>query len=408
MRNSLSISRRRCVRLAASMALAASPIFVAASAAAAENGALSPTLQSALQRDMGLSPEQVSRYREVERQMPSIERDARAAFGAAFGGIWMERNADGDYEPVIAVAGSPADAAASGLGAQVRQVDFSLAQLETARSQLDDQVRGFRGPARVDATDLRIHSWYVDPKRNRVIVSVDPGATAAAVDFIAAGKADAKLVRVVEEASRPVPTFDIRGGDRYVIGGAFNCSIGFAVTLGANNGFVTAGHCGAVNATVTTASGQSMGYFYDSVFPGSDLAVVHNTNTQGIPRPWVNAYSFGGNLTVLGSTPAAIGAVVCRSGYRTGARCGVLNATQVTVNYPQGPVSGLSMSSACVGRGDSGGSFVTPEGQAQGVTSGGNIPTGDDNCAEPAPVTFFQPLLPILARYPGLTLVTGP
>lgn len=408
MRNSLSISRRRCFRLAASVALAASPIFVAASAAAAENGALSPTMRSALQRDMGLSPEQVSRYRDVERRMPSIERDARAAFGAAFGGIWMERNADGDYEPVIAVAGSPADASARGLGAQVRHVDFSLAQLETARSQLDDQVRGFRGPAKVDATDLRIHSWYVDPKRNRVIVSVDTGATAAAVDFVAAGKADAKLVHVVEEASRPVPTFDIRGGDRYVIGGAFNCSIGFAVTLGANNGFVTAGHCGAVNATVTTASGQSMGYFYDSVFPGSDLAVVHNTNTQGIPRPWVNAYSFGGNLTVLGSTPAAIGAVVCRSGYRTGARCGVLNATQVTVNYPQGPVSGLSMSSACVGRGDSGGSFVTPEGQAQGVTSGGSIPTGDDNCAEPAPVTFFQPLLPILARYPGLTLVTGP
>lgn len=134
---------------------------------------------------------------------------------------------------------------------------------------------------------------------------------------------------------------------------------------------------------------------------------MHNTTTQGIPQPWVNAYSFGGNLTVLGSTPAAVGAGVCRSGFRTGARCGVLNATGVTVNYSAGAVTGVSMTSACVGRGDSGGSFVTPDGQAQGVNSGGIIPGGDDNCAEPAPVSFFQPLLPILQRYPGLTLVTG-
>ncbi|HSX62104.1 MAG TPA: S1 family peptidase [Tahibacter sp.] len=407
MRNSLSIYRCRRSGLAGSVVLAASQIFVAASVAAAENGGLSPALQDALQRDMGLSPEQIAQYRDVERRMPSIERDARAAFGAAFGGIWMERDTRGQYQAVIAVAGVGADAAARSLGAQVRRVDFSLAQLETARSHLDDPVRGFSGPAKADGADPRIHSWYVDPKRNSVIVNVDPGATAVAVDFIAASKADAKLVRVVEEGSRPVPTFDIRGGDPYIIGGTSACSIGFSVTLGIHNGYVTAGHCGAVNATVTTASGASMGYFYDSVFPGSDLAVVHNTNSQGVPQPWVNAYSFGGNLIVRGSTPAAIGATVCRSGFRTGARCGVLNATQVTVNYAAGPVTGLSMTSACVGFGDSGGSFVTPDGQAQGVNSGGSIPNGVDNCAEPSPVSFFQPLLPILLRYPGLTLVTG-
>lgn len=407
MRNSLSICRRRYLGLAGTLALAAAPFFVATSAVAVEHGTISPALQDAVQRDLGLSPEQLSQYRDVERQMPAIERDARAAFGAAFGGIWMERNDRGQYEPVIALAAIDADAAARRLGAQVRRVDFSLMQLEAARQRLDDRVRGFSGPAGGNAADPRVHSWYVDPKRNSVIVNVDPGATGAAVDFIAASKADAKLVRVVEEAFRPVPTFDIRGGDAYVIGGTSACSIGFAVTLGIHNGFVTAGHCGAVNATVTTVSGQSMGYFFDSVFPGSDLAVVHNTNVQGIPRPWVNAYSFGGNLTVVGSTPAAVGAVVCRSGFRTGARCGVLNATGVTVNYSAGAVTGLSMTSACVGRGDSGGSFVTPDGQAQGVNSGGIIPSGDDNCAEPAPVSFFQPLLPILQRYPGLTLVTG-
>lgn len=64
---------------------------------------------------------------------------------------------------------------------------------------------------------------------------------------------------------------------------------------------------------------------------------------------------------------------------------------------------------ACIGGGDSGGSFVTPDGQAQGVASGGNVLSGSiDNCAANAPYSYFQKLGPILSAHPGLTLVTTP
>lgn len=47
------------------------------------------------------------------------------------------------------------------------------------------------------------------------------------------------------------------------------------------------------------------------------------------------------------------------------------------------------------------------------MTSGGRFYTGtNDNCATPLPAgsesSFYQPLQPILANYPGLTLVVSP
>jgi hypothetical protein len=82
-------------------------------------------------------------------------------------------------------------------------------------------------------------------------------------------------------------------------------------------------------------------------------------------------------------------------------------ANNVTVNYAAGAVPGLTSTSACVGFGDSGGAFITPAGQAQGVTSGGQfVPGTNDNCASNPPVSFHQPIAALLNRY-GLALFTG-
>jgi streptogrisin C len=63
-------------------------------------------------------------------------------------------------------------------------------------------------------------------------------------------------------------------------------------------------------------------------------------------------------------------------------------------------VFGLTRTTACAEPGDSGGSFVAANGQAQGVTSGGS-----GNCTFGG-VTFFQPLNPMLNSY-NLSLVTN-
>ncbi len=419
MRN-MKMSVRTAALAVSALALATSAMFVSPRANAATGPSdtdIPVEMRFALQRDLGIMPGQIPQYLRAEKRMPDTERKARSALGKHYAGSWLERNRQGVYVPVVAVASAGDAGKARALGVQIRVVAHSLAQLQATQARLDGVVGALRASGKARKLDPSIHSWHVDPISNRVVVATDRGARGAALDFIAASGADARTVRFVESDARPRPaqqaTFDIRGGDYYSMSNFRACSIGFAVTLGTANGFVTAGHCGPTNTTAANSAGQSLGYFFDSVFPGSDFAVVHNTNPLGIPRPWVNAYAYGGNLNVRGANPAALNAVVCRSGARTGAQCGTLLATGVTVNYSVGPVFNMSSSTACVGSGDSGGSFVTPEGQAQGVTSGGSFYSGsDDNCATPLPPgsvsSFYQPLQPILANYPGLTLVVAP
>ena len=102
-----------------------------------------------------------------------------------------------------------------------------------------------------------------------------------------------------------------------------------------------------------------------------------------------------------------MGASICRSGSTTGWRCGSVTRKNVSVNYGQGTVNGLTQSTACAGRGDSGGSWITGSGQAQGVTSGGQLPAGQNtNCSVASPVSYFQPINPLISRF-GLTLTLG-
>lgn len=117
----------------------------------------------------------------------------------------------------------------------------------------------------------------------------------------------------------------------------------------------------------------------------------------------------GGAVAVKGSTEAALGAAVCRSDRTTQYRCGTITAKNVSVNHGNDQiVNGLTQSNACVGGGDSGGSWITAAGQGQGVTSGGSVnEVTRENCSIPQKdrQTWLERLTPILTQY-GLRLVT--
>ncbi|GAA3458287.1 streptogrisin C [Saccharothrix longispora] len=197
-----------------------------------------------------------------------------------------------------------------------------------------------------------MHSWYVDPPTNSVVVNAR--TTEAARAF--AAKAGVTARAEVTEAPRPV--HDIRGGDQYVINGNTLCSVGFSVN---NGGFVTAGHCGGTGSP----------------------ALGFNNVGQG---------------TFAGSQEAGVGASVCRSGRTTGRRCGTIQAKNVTVNYSGRLVHGLTSTTACAQPGDSGGSYLAGN-QAQGVASG-----AAGTCANGG-TSLFQPVNEILNVY-GLQLTT--
>jgi len=394
-------ARRSPLRTALFSIMTAALAVVAPGSVIAGDG-FSPALKFAMQRDLGVFPGQIPQYLQTERLAATQEAAASRQFGARFAGGWIERTSDGAFRYVVATAGA-ARKAALAPQVEVREVRYSLQQLQAAMARLDD-VR----QRAVDARDALhgIHAWHVDPKTNSLVVAIAPDATKRAVDFVAASGADAGMVRFETMVGTPRITATIRGGIEYVINNAFLCSVGFSVTRGSTKGFVTAGHCGDPGDSVRIGS-QSVGSFQASRFPGSDRAWVRVGSSHTL-RPWVSDWS-GGNVVVRGRSEAALGAAVCRSGRTTGYRCGTITAKNVTVNYAEGTVFGLSQSSACVGGGDSGGSWITGPGQAQGVTSGGNLQPGTNhNCGLPASQrrTFFQRLNPILSAY-GLALVRG-
>lgn len=389
----------------AALALAASAIFAPHHAAAARgnsDGDASAAMRVALQRDLGLTTIEVPRYLDTERLAMRKQAEAQRMLGASYAGSWLERDATGTLQFVVATTQKTQATKARALGANTRVVQRSLAKLETVMSQLN---RGQAAPGKRSARggmDPAIHSWRIDLRSNTVVVVTDIGAQDKAVDFIAASGADVDAIRFETSKARPQPTYDIRGGDPYN-----GCSIGFSVRQGTDTGFATAGHCGGVNTPVSGQNGIAIGYVAGSQFPGADQAWVRNTNPGAwVIRPWVNTYN-GGNLNIIGNQEVPIGGTVCRSGATTGWRCGVITARNVTVNYGNGPTNGLVQANACVGFGDSGGSFVSANGEAQGVTSGGGIPGGsNNNCGfGTAAATYYQPIQPLLNAY-GLVLDT--
>jgi streptogrisin C len=255
---------------------------------------------------------------------------------------------------------------------------------------------------------------------NSVVVSHGVGGQKAAIDFVAASGADARTVRFLVE-EKPSLRATLKGGLGYLRnpgdGYLYACSIGFMVSKGTTQGYATAGHCGNNNETTYLEGsagtgpqwtlGPTLGSFQASNFPnpgqsGPDMAWVATAaghTAVGSVYGWTSS-----DVAVKGATRAAVGAAVCRSGRTSKWRCGSIEAWGQTVNYSSGEtVQNLTRTSACSEGGDSGGSFITGAGQAQGVLSGGS---GSCKGGGRRSKSYFQPIDTLLSTY-GLTLKTS-
>ncbi|WP_307722910.1 S1 family peptidase [Gandjariella thermophila] len=358
----------------------------AMSVTSAEDPQVSPEILAAMQRDLGLTPRQATARLLAEAHAGTVERQLQASLGEAFGGAWFDAAAN---RLVVGVTDAGRAEAVRAAGADARVVTFTERQLDAAKAALDAM------PA-----PRTVNGWYVDPQSNSVVVEVNgDGADPATRAFLSGARAQGGMVRVVTESAAPRLLYNVRGGDAWY-GSNFRCSVGFnAVDSGGGKHFVTAGHC--------TASGGSA-YGYNQVYlgringshfgSGGDYGKVDVTSSSWSLVGTVNRYD-GTSVAVRGSTAAAVGSSVCRSGSTTGWHCGTIQAKNQTVNYAEGTVTGLTRTNVCAEPGDSGGSWISGN-QAQGVTSGGS---GDCTWGG---TTYFSPVNPALSAY-GLRLVTG-
>lgn len=332
-----------------------------------------PGLVAAMERDLGLSAAEAVDRLAVQETLADTQHSLEKSLGASYGGAWVE-GADALH---VAVTDAAEAADVRAAGATPVTVDNSLKALDAWTADL----RGV-----LSASDVT--SYHVDVETNEIVIDVVEGATADVEAAVAAAGVPASAVSLTGAAERPRTFADVIGGEAYFIDGSARCSVGFAVT----GGFVSAGHCGSVGSTASEPSGT----FEVSEFPGSDYSYVSvdSDTPVGVVGDWN-----GGTVAVEGSTPAAVGASVCRSGSTTGWHCGTIEALNATVNYAEGTVTGLIQTDVCAEPGDSGGSLLAGT-QAQGMTSGGS-----GNCSSGGQ-TFFQPVGEALSAA-GVELLTN-
>jgi streptogrisin C len=332
-----------------------------------------PGMVAAMERDLNLSTAEAVAQIKTQESLAGTQRSLEKALGASYAGAWVE-SAD-QLHVAVTHAADAADVRAA--GATPVLVDNSLKALDAWTADLDGAL-----------SESDVTSYYVDVETNEIVISVVDGAQADVEAAVADAGVPADAVSLTAAAERPRTLINVIGGNAYFIGGS-RCSVGFAAT----GGFVTAGHCGTRGATTSQPSGT----FQVSSFPGNDYAYV-NVGSDDTPIGAVNNYS-GGTVRVTGSSPAAVGATVCRSGSTTGWHCGTIQALNATVNYSQGTVTGLIRTSVCAEPGDSGGSLLAGT-QAQGMTSGGS-----GNCSSGG-TTYFNPVGEALSAA-GVSLVTS-
>jgi streptogrisin D len=301
------------------------------------------------------------------------------ALGAQAAGAYL----DASGRLTVNVLGAEAAAQVRAAGATPRLVTRSSARLARVQAALDAAA----GNAPAGA------SWGVDLASNTVLVSVPAGQGAA---FVARARSFGAAVRV--ERTPAVQTQAFYGGQAIYRGGS-RCSAGFNTRSGSGRNYVlTAGHCTDLGGTWTTSGGQTIGPVAASSFPGNDYGAIRISSPAALdPRGGV--LHNGAFRDITGASRVAVGSSACKTGSTTGTTCGTVQAYNVTVNYAEGTVFGLTRTNICTQPGDSGGAMYAGS-RAQGITSGGSI----GGCSQAGFRSFFQPADEALSVY-GLTLL---
>ncbi|WP_113690418.1 S1 family peptidase [Amycolatopsis albispora] len=339
----------------------ATALFSGAPASAAVEG-YSTVVQNAavssITSSLGVSSaqaEQVLRVQDASAR--TLDRVESALAGRHAGGYL-----DAAGLPVVNVLDAAGAAEAQRAGATANVVKFSMSQLDSARAALEAL------PA-VPHTTIG-----TDEKANQVVLTVSDQAVGAEALLAKAGTLG-DAVRV--EHTTGTMSKAIYNGEA-ITGGGTRCSAGFNVTRGGQLHIIDAGHC--TRAVSQWNVGPSVG----ASFPTNDYGLIRNTTGSG---PGAVTLWNGSTQRISSAANARVGQQICKSGSTTRLTCGVVEATNVTVNYQEGPVYQTVQTSAAVNPGDSGGCLFSGS-VGLGITSG----MGGGN-------SYFQPVVEALNAY---------
>ena len=375
---------RRIVLAAAllpGLALSAGP------ALAADRESISEAdIQSALQRDLNLTAEEVKEQGALQARAIKRDQQLQDSLGSAYAGSIYDAERG---KLVTMVSDARQIAKARAIGVEAKLVKHSNAKLERIKTALDAAAGGPPGSApgerqadvQRQAPVAGMVSWYVDTASNTVRVTAKKGESKI-VEAALAKYGDAVTIEQTDLV--PTTTADYMDGGDVLKTNAGHCSAGFNLRNQSTRvGYLlTAGHCVKRGERVKGQGGifgwgVDFGPVLESWFPTFDDALIRNDYPQWIQGPWVDVNpSNGRTIQVSGFTDAPVGTFVCKSGITTMWTCGLITGKDETVVLDGvNTVNGLTRHSACVEKGDSGGAnlSVTNVYAAEGVTSGATL-----------------------------------
>lgn len=363
-------------------------VAMPANAAPADGSSTSSAIQEAMQRDLGLTPQQAQVRVQQEQVAWSQDKTLRIVLGDDYAGSRFD-GASGKLVVNVSDASRVSEVTAEGAVAKV--VDTPLAVLNATNARLQ------QGATSVPKS---VAGWYVDETANDVVVQVHGSESAAASWAKSLGAA----VRFEHVAEQPRTFWSVIGGQAITTTAGARCSAGFNARSSSGARYIIdAGHCGNLGGT-WSGPGGTLGTVAASSFPTNDYSAIRVSSSSATSTPLVDRYSSGSDVTVSGSSGGSNGQAVCRSGSTTGWHCGSITGLNQTVCYSQGCVYQMIRTTVCAEPGDSGGSLMSSLSGSR-VTAIGLTSGGSGNCRSGG-TTYFQPVNEALSVY-GLTLYTG-
>ncbi|WP_318216584.1 S1 family peptidase [Streptomyces sp. SCL15-6] len=277
-----------------------------------------------------------------------------------------------------------------------------------------DKVKAELDALAAEKVPSGVVAWSVDMAADKVTVKVNNDRGAAAKAFLAKAAEHGSAVQIVRGQEKLETKAAIYPGSKMTFNDTTQwCSVGYGARDRSGNQYlVSAGHC-IVNTLRYDGAAFAKGYKtrYALGTRSVDMGIATINSGHSITTSVGTWGQANGNVAVKGSSRAASGAALCKSGATTGWTCGTVGSYNNTVTYidrnggPDTVVSGLASSSVCVEGGDSGGAYISGN-QAQGMTSGGPTNQQCTGGVYSRGSSYFQPLDDALSYY-GLTLNTN-
>lgn len=244
--------------------------------AADRESATDAEIQAALQRDLGLTAQQVKEQSALQAQAIKRDRELQASLGSAYAGSRFDART-GKLITMVSDA-TQLDKVRS-FGAEAKLVKHSKARLEGIRATFDAAIgkaTGRASAARASAPVVDgMLSWYVDTATNTVRVTVKKGR-AKVVATALARYGDAVTIAQTDAVPTATANF-MDGGDLINFG---SCSAGFNLrNPSTGQGYLlTAGHCVSTGSTLFGQGNVPFGRVLESWSSGRDDAIARNDN----------------------------------------------------------------------------------------------------------------------------------